>query len=143
VHWAQHDLILKKITGQFPTLIIDKTKVSNNSSRQKIKHYLYSDLFVLIEDASCFDRIKNDLSTFSELTFSVPRPKLLFIVAGNTFITKNNFKKFFVYAWSLKFLDFSVIVNHTTIFSYDSSLENFRDITFFHQNNFLPTSLKI
>lgn len=112
---TEFNLILGKISCEIPTftISIDKTKALNkNQEMKKIWRALKSDLFVTIESVWNFNAqiIEKKLNKISELNPSPPREKFLLVIIGNSRSFKIDFENLFFNAWTLKFLDFSVLL---------------------------------
>lgn len=137
-NFIQYNLISEKI----PTIIINPndTKLFNDSrSLENIRNALKnSDLHITVEREDNFDthKIINSLNLLVELNPGPPRSKYLVILIANTKSTNVNFKSLFRAAWSLKFLDFSILTLHNL----DSKILTYNPFFNTHNRNNLSSA---
>lgn len=110
---AELDLIHEKLINQIPSLIITTNKIpSNNQEKETVRRVLNSNLYILVEQANdrMVEKVKSSLNFIVQSTPRPPRAKCLAVLTGDRSVDLANL---FTYAWSLKFLDFSIWHNST------------------------------
>lgn len=113
---TKFNLVFKKITREIPTFIIEfdeKTKVLNKNKKiENSRVALNTDLYIVVENSQSFnvEKFSSVLSEFVEMNPLPPRAKFLIILIGDYNSFEANFKKLLVQAWSLKYLDLTILV---------------------------------
>lgn len=111
------DQICEKLTHQIPTFTISRNELndiedhltSNKTSR--FRHLRDSSLYLLFESphVNFFQEINNALNAIVNINPIAPRPRVLVVLLGDPDLFPINIKNLFDTAWSLKFLEFSVL----------------------------------
>lgn len=126
---SQINLVLKKVAPEIPSIIIDNEAINVLNDNKKADA-LNSDLLIVLENSRTFSvkKLNTLLKMIAKLNPLPPRPKCLVILINYSNKFDAKIQRFLSDAWSLKYLDFSIlIINHhdSTILSYNPFFKNY------------------
>lgn len=112
----QHNSFFKTAINRIPILVTNLTKIINNGDNRSLempafKNPRASTMYIILHNEKWdIKRIYSILDNFTEISPIPTRPKCLLILYNyNADWSENELKNISHYAWTLKFLDFSII----------------------------------
>lgn len=112
---VQAHSLLTSIAKEFPTVLLDMYEIKSSRDKQSLDMPAFynprrTTLYIILHnDQFHFKNLHDVLDSFTEISPTLMRPRCLVIFFNDNFSLENNLKGLLLYAWHLKFLDFTVL----------------------------------
>lgn len=137
VNEKPQNYLFQNIVNQIPIMVINLTKVKSTADNRSLEMPVFqnsrtSTVYVILQDKTSnnLKKIYNTLDDFIAISPISTRPKCLLILYNtDNDWSENRLKQILRYAWSLKFLDFSILniltVDHVIYANYNPFMESY------------------